>query len=297
MLEDRVELLVASIIDGENCTADQIVGLTEDEIRAVELSQPSRLAPTYRRFLELAGAGAGDLLLGSDLFYPVVLELGPWAHGRLQENGVQFTLSNADRVFYMHQGYQFDFLRGDGDDAEVWSYHESRMPEPTLSFRSFTDWLDAQIRNQMTWRRLRSERSKSWQCARSAAIFLMRMVFQQENGREAHEPSSQPYTTHRLPPLPYLDLPRFQANAPSLPSSAMRSFFVKPRSRRRSNRYQSSHRTASPRRWVRCWNDLATRQRSREGSRCPASRSASTPQGPCLGSLSWPATSQKISGT
>jgi hypothetical protein len=161
MPEDRIERLVASIIDGVNCTADQIVGLTEDEIREVELSQPSRLAPPYRRFLELAGAGAGDFLRGSDLFYPVLLELGPWARGTLKENGVKLTLSNTDRVFYMHQGYQFDFLRGDGDDPEVWSYCEGKTPEPTPSFPSFTDWLETQVRDTMRWRwlRRRSERS------------------------------------------------------------------------------------------------------------------------------------------
>jgi hypothetical protein len=46
----------------------------------------------------------------------------------------------------MHQGYQFDFLRGDHDDPEVWSYSEGEVPE--RRYARFTDWLRANAEEQ-----------------------------------------------------------------------------------------------------------------------------------------------------
>jgi hypothetical protein len=63
----------------------------------------------------------------------------------LSENESPFVFENSDRVFLMHQGYCFDFLRGSGPDPEVWSYSEGSsvgaIPERT--FGRFTDWLRA----------------------------------------------------------------------------------------------------------------------------------------------------------
>src|SRR5262245_18796074 len=141
-------MLVAAIADGVTASAEQIRGLTEDEIREVERAQPAPLASDYRRFLELAGRGAGRFLQGSDVFYPAVLQLRPWAHALLKENAVKAALTDADRVIFMHQGYQFDFLRGGAAAPEVWSSHEVSLPEPTRNFPTFTDWLEAQVRHE-----------------------------------------------------------------------------------------------------------------------------------------------------
>jgi hypothetical protein len=151
-------MLVAAIADGITASPEQIRGLTEDELREVERDQAPRFGAAYRCFLELAGRGAGHFLQGSDMFYPTVLGLGTGARELLAENGVRFALTNTDRVILMHQGYQFDFLRGTGDDPEVWSYHEVSMPEPTLRFPRFTDWLEVQVKTQTAaWRRLLRE--------------------------------------------------------------------------------------------------------------------------------------------
>ncbi len=156
MLDDRVRLLVAAVADGVTASAEQIRGLTEDEIREVERDQPAPLAGAYRCFLELIGGGAGHFLQGSDVFYPRVIGLGDAARELLEENEVQWTLTDSDRVILMHQGYQFAFLRGSGADPEVWSYCEGGVPdEPTLSFPRFTDWLEAQVQQQTkAWARL-----------------------------------------------------------------------------------------------------------------------------------------------
>ncbi|WP_328891960.1 hypothetical protein [Streptomyces sp. NBC_00316] len=56
----------------------------------------------------------------------------------------QRALEPTDRVFFVHQGYQFEFMRGTGPDPEVWSYSEGEHADvPVRSWASFPDWLRA----------------------------------------------------------------------------------------------------------------------------------------------------------
>lgn len=147
--DDRVQTLVAAIVDGVTATAEQLRGLTRAELDEVERDQAAPLAGSYRRFLELVGRGAGRFLQGSDVFYPAVLGLGRAARELLEENGVPFAWTTGDRVILMHQGYQFDFLRGTGPDPEVWYYNEGTMAgAPLRSHPRFTDWLREQVGQQ-----------------------------------------------------------------------------------------------------------------------------------------------------
>lgn len=156
MVDDRVRALVAVIADGVTATAEQLQGLTQREIEEIELDQAAPLAESYRLFLELVGRGAGHFLQGSDVFYPAVLGLGQEARELLEENRVPFVWTAEDRVILMHQGYQFDFLRGVGPDPEVWSYGEgTTVGVPVMSYSCFTDWLQAQVEQQtQAWARL-----------------------------------------------------------------------------------------------------------------------------------------------
>ncbi|MFI7593264.1 hypothetical protein [Micromonospora sp. NPDC049359] len=114
------------------------------------------LVQSYRRFLELVGRSAGHFLQGSDVFYPSALGLGRAARELLEENRVPFVWTAEDRVILMHQGYQFDFLRGAGPDPEVWSYCEgTTVGVPVISYPRFTDWLQAQVEQQtQAWARI-----------------------------------------------------------------------------------------------------------------------------------------------
>jgi hypothetical protein len=158
MWQERIRFLVAAIADGVMATGDQVMGLAAAELSDIEHDQPGPLAGAYRLFLELAGGGAGHFLQGSDVYYPAVIGIGQAARELLEENQAPFTLSDADRVFLMHQGYQFLFLRGSGPDPAVWSYCETAAPgtgAPVQVNGAFTGWLDAQIRQEaQTWARL-----------------------------------------------------------------------------------------------------------------------------------------------
>jgi hypothetical protein len=145
------------ITDGITAVPDQVRGLPEELVREIEDDQPAPMGDAYRCFLALAGGGAGRFLQGSDVFHPEIIGLWTDARELLEENQSSFVLEETDRVILMHQGYQFDFLRGTGPDPEVWSYCEvnSSGNAPKHSYDRFSDWLRANAEEQTeAWARL-----------------------------------------------------------------------------------------------------------------------------------------------
>ena len=158
--EGRVRGVVAAITDGSTASPAQLRGLEDDVIRLIESDQPARLAAAYRLFLQLIGGGAGLFLRGSAVYYPEMLGLREEAGGLLSENKSAFAFAESDRVFLMHQGYSFDFLRGPGPDPEVWSYTEgsSAGNVPERTFGRFTDWLRVNAEREIPiWARYSAE--------------------------------------------------------------------------------------------------------------------------------------------
>jgi hypothetical protein len=142
---ERVGACLAMVSDGITASEQDIQGLSGDLIQQVDDDQPAPLAYAYRCFLERAGAGAGRFLQGCDVFHPDVLGLRRAADDLLAGTGL--SLTGEDRVILMHQGVQFDFLRGGGEDPEVWSYCEDDTA-PTCRHARFTDWLFANVQEQ-----------------------------------------------------------------------------------------------------------------------------------------------------
>lgn len=142
--KQRVRAVVDAITDGTTAHPDQLQGLPAEVVLAVERDQQAPMADAYREFLSLIGGGAGRFMQGEDVYHPRVLGLGTAARELLEENESPFLFEPTDRVFSMHQGYQFDFMRGTGPDPEVWSYSEGEHADvPVRSYASFTDWLRA----------------------------------------------------------------------------------------------------------------------------------------------------------
>jgi hypothetical protein len=142
--EQRVHSCLALVTDGITAAPGDLQGLDEQDLQEVEGDQPARLAHAYRCFLLSAGKGAGRFLQGSDVFHPQVIGLRKVAQELLGEQGL--ALEENDRVILVHQGCQFDFLRGEAADPEVWSYSEGEVPE--RRYARFTDWLRANAEEQ-----------------------------------------------------------------------------------------------------------------------------------------------------
>ncbi len=141
--EERVRACLGVIADGTTATAEDIQGLGEDVIQEIEGDQPGAAAQGVPALSGDAGGGAGRFLQGSDVFHPEVIGLRAAAQELIAED--DFLLAT-DRVILMHQGCQFDFIRGGGADPEVWSYSDGNTPE--RHYARFTDWLRANADEQ-----------------------------------------------------------------------------------------------------------------------------------------------------
>lgn len=128
------EALVEALIAAGVCERDEIEGCSDAEVAEIEASFGSSLPASYREFLFAAGQGAGRFMLGSDLFYPRILETTSWGADLLVESGESFSLPPDAFVFSMHQGYQFMFFRAtEGDDPPVYYYFEGKGTPQCIS--------------------------------------------------------------------------------------------------------------------------------------------------------------------
>jgi hypothetical protein len=104
---------------------DDVVGLTGDEVRQVELDQGCALPFEYVEFLTCMGKRAGQLLVGTDVFYPEVLGLKMDALALLAEFGDGQLVASESVVFATHQGYQIYWMADViGGDPPVLMYEE-----------------------------------------------------------------------------------------------------------------------------------------------------------------------------
>ena len=114
-------------------------GCTLEQIAEIESKFDCRLPKIYKAFLSRFGNGAGRFFLGSDVFYPSVLELRDWASELLVDDG-EIMLNDESFVFAMHQGYQFFFFNLDqNDDPEVHYYMEGKGFEMN-KYNSLSDY-------------------------------------------------------------------------------------------------------------------------------------------------------------
>lgn len=113
------------LVDAGLASRSTILGINDSEIAKVESVAGRSLPASYRRFLELAGREAGSFLRGSHFFFPEVLDLRAYAEGLLEERRWPFRMATSDFVFFMHQGYLFDFMGGDKAEPEIFAFHDS----------------------------------------------------------------------------------------------------------------------------------------------------------------------------
>jgi hypothetical protein len=122
-IEDVALLLRERGVAGES----DLCGCSLSELEAVEekLGKPIPLA--YRNFLKIMGRGAGRLFLGTNAFFPGILELTEIAAEIVSEDPSHIKLPEDALVLTMHQGYEFMFMRkSEGDDPPVYHYLEGR---------------------------------------------------------------------------------------------------------------------------------------------------------------------------
>jgi hypothetical protein len=98
---------------------------TIEEVEELERWKGHRFPEAYREFLLCMGRSGGGLLAGSDCFYRHLKDLPVYAEELLKEDQFVGKLPENIFIFFMHQGYQFNFFYfDDGDDPPIYWYIE-----------------------------------------------------------------------------------------------------------------------------------------------------------------------------
>ncbi len=107
----------------------QLVPCTLHEVEELEQWIGHRLPEAYREFLLWMGRSGGGVLAGTNCFYEDLKRIQTSARELLEENHYSGGLPKDAFVFYMHQGYQFNFFHlEEGDDPPVYFYIEEDPP-------------------------------------------------------------------------------------------------------------------------------------------------------------------------
>jgi hypothetical protein len=98
---------------------------TIEEVEDLERWSGHRFPEAYREFLLWMGRSGGGFLRGSDCFYRHLKDLPSFAQELLEEGQFADNIPEHTFIFYMHQGYQFNFFYfDDGDDPPIYWYLE-----------------------------------------------------------------------------------------------------------------------------------------------------------------------------
>ncbi len=142
---------------------------TEEEVVRLEQARSVKLPQAYREFLLWMGSSGGSLFIGSDCFYRDLPLIQKGAVELLEEDQFPLKLPEDAFVFYMHQGYNFDFFRpSEGDDPPVYYYLEdSEQTSFTEVFSHYSDALLAWIENEA---KVTASLAESWKQGRRPAV-------------------------------------------------------------------------------------------------------------------------------
>lgn len=138
----KAQLAELNLVD-----SDEFSPCTEEEVSSLEQQLGMPLPDAYKEFLLWMGHGAGRLMQGSDCFFEHLPELREWATELLRENHFPESLPDDAFVFFMHQGYQFSFMKtSEGDNPPTYYYCEGENKTSfTRTHERYSEFLSTEI--------------------------------------------------------------------------------------------------------------------------------------------------------
>src|SRR5258708_4440408 len=152
-------VIVRKLVDSGAAKASEVAGCTEGEIEELESAVGAKLPQVYREFLSRMGRSAGQLFLGTDIFFEHLRRgLTKGANLLLARDGKP-PLPKKAFVFGMHQGYQFTFfLLGENEDPTVEGYLEK--DDFSRVAGSFSEFLTQAVEDTIRTEQILLERRK-----------------------------------------------------------------------------------------------------------------------------------------
>jgi hypothetical protein len=142
-----IDLVLDHLINDVLATSERPQGCSDREIEEIMTDQKvDRLPQAYTCFLKRIGRGAGELLIGTDAFYPRLIGVKDAAIELLTEDGAPIQLPPDSLVIGMHQGYQFFwFPTVAQDDPKVLMFQEGDRT-PNREWDTFSSYLNDMIK-------------------------------------------------------------------------------------------------------------------------------------------------------
>lgn len=135
---DTMDEVVRRLIVGGFASLESIQGCSPGEVQAVSRLWGVALPDAYVAFLLRMGRGAGRFYLGSDVYYPKVLELKEGTAELLRAAPDTIRYNSSSVTFGMHQGYEILYFEASRHpDPPVYRYTEgeveARLVEDSLT--------------------------------------------------------------------------------------------------------------------------------------------------------------------
>lgn len=138
------ESIIQNLIRSGKLSRNRLQGCTPTELDSLQSHFGQKLPDEYRSFMELGGRGIGQLFIGTDIYFPRVLDLQAEALELLSDHSLHSLLPNNSMVFCIHQGYEVNYLLPHGPNPPVYQYIEGER-QSVLGCKSFTDFLEEAI--------------------------------------------------------------------------------------------------------------------------------------------------------
>jgi hypothetical protein len=134
---DTVEGLAELLVSYGMAGPGTVLPCTSEEVEEVRRAQGvERLPAQYTEFLLTMGRRAGELLRGTDFFYPGVVEFARDMREMIVENAAGHLVRPGSVFVGMHQGYQLFWLEPGDPSGPLYWYNEGeetpRRTWPTL---------------------------------------------------------------------------------------------------------------------------------------------------------------------
>ncbi|WP_063632232.1 SMI1/KNR4 family protein [Nocardia brasiliensis] len=136
--EAAMRALCQDLVESGFAKAGEIAGCTADEVAEVVATAPDSfpVPDEYLAFLAVLGKAAGTFFVGTDLFYPSLLEANEAAADISSGPGEDLSLS--DRFFFgHHQGYKVYFFERNAEAVYVYQEGHPEIQRLASSFLEF----------------------------------------------------------------------------------------------------------------------------------------------------------------
>jgi hypothetical protein len=147
-MPETIEELVEYLISIGLATPDTIQPCSPPDVEEIRRVQGVNLPTQYEQFLRTMGRRAGDLLRGTDFFYPGVIRYFDEVREFIVENGITHLVRPDAVLVGMHQGAELYWL-DQGDPSGPMHWYQEGAEAPKMSWPTLLDGLIWNAKDQV----------------------------------------------------------------------------------------------------------------------------------------------------